>query len=55
MAKKPEITPEQERTLRKAGLTPGMWIVLQDLPGTMLIRNPGTGECRVLFKKDTPS
>lgn len=55
MAKNKDMTQEQEQILRKEGLVPGVWIVMQDLPGTMLIRNPSTGECRVLFKKDTPS
>lgn len=54
MAKKRKMTPEQERILRREGLDPRMWVVLQDYMLTMLIRNPHTGEYRSINKKQTP-
>ena len=55
MAKQKDMTQEQERILRRDGLVPGEWIVLQDYPYTMLIRNMVTGEYRTITKKTPPS
>lgn len=51
MAKKKAMTPEQKTLLGKKGLNPGMWVVEQDLPSSMIIRNIVTGEFRLIDKK----
>ena len=51
MAEKKEMTREQKILITSKGLLPALYEVLQDYPGTMLIRNKETKEPVVIFKK----
>ena len=49
--KKEELTPEQIRILRRNGLDPALWVVLQDCQHSMLIRRKDLSESKVLKKQ----
>lgn len=46
-----ELTREQKILLAGKGYQPALYEVLQDYPGTMLIRNKQTKEPAIIFKK----
>lgn len=46
-----ELTMEQKVLLALKGYQPALYEVLQDYPGTMLIRNKQTKEPAIIFKK----
>lgn len=50
--KKKELTPEQAAVLKSRGLIPEHYIVLQDYPNSILVRNTVTREPRIINKKD---
>ena len=50
MAKKPEMTPEQQKVLRSRGYQPAEYVVLFDFPKTMIIRNIKTKAPVVIYK-----
>lgn len=50
--KKKELTPEQIEVLKKRGLRPECYIVLQDLPYSLLVRNIVTQEAQIVNKVD---
>lgn len=49
--KEKELTPEQIRILRRNGLDPALWEVLQDYRQSMLIRRKDRSESKVLSKQ----
>ena len=48
--KKPEPNKEQNEAIKKAGLTPLCWVVLQDMPNSMIVKHRVTGEVKVIDK-----
>lgn len=48
--KKPAPTKEQTETIKKQGLSPLCWVVLQDLPHSMIVKHRVTGEVKVIDK-----
>ena len=55
MAKKNEMTPEQNTVLGRTGLIPRMREVRQDLPNSLIICSKITGEIRLIEKKRIPN
>ena len=47
---KKEMTREQKIILTSRGYLPGLYVVLYDLPHTMIIRNIETNEPAIIFK-----
>ena len=50
--KKKDLTQEQRLLLKSRGLIPEHYIVLQDYPYSLLVRNTVTQEARIINKKD---
>lgn len=50
MTKKKEPNKEQNAIIKRAGLNPLCWIVLQDLNCSMIVRHLITGEIKVIDK-----
>ena len=48
--KKPDPTKEQSNAIKKAGLSPLCWMVLQDMPHSMIVKHRVTGEVKVINK-----
>lgn len=43
-------TREQQAVLVKNGLRPALWVVVKDLPGSLIVKQRITGEFRVINK-----
>ena len=43
-------TKEQKAVMEKRGLKPAFWVVVQDLPRSMIVKQRITGEFRVIDK-----
>ena len=43
-------TGEQQAVLVENGLRPALWVVVKDLPGSLIIKQRITGEFRVIGK-----
>lgn len=43
-------TKEQSRIIKKNGLAPALWVVIKDLPHSLIIKGRITGEFRVIDK-----
>ena len=48
--KKPEPNQEQNAVIQRNGLKPLCWVVLQDLPKSMIVKHRVTGEVKVISK-----
>ena len=48
--KKGALSEEQVRVFEKRGLDRLLWVVIQDLPGSLIVKHRVTGEFRVIDK-----
>lgn len=48
--KKPAPTKGQSEVIKKQGLSPLCWVVLQELPHSMIVKHRVTGEVKVIDK-----
>ncbi len=48
--KKPEPNKEQNEVIKRNGLKPLCWVVLQDMPNSMIVKHRVTGEVKVISK-----
>ena len=50
MTKKKEPSKEQNTIIKRNGLNPLCWVVLQDLTNSMIVKHRVTGEVKVIDK-----
>lgn len=50
MTKKKEPNQEQNEVIKRNGLNALCWVVLQDMPNSMIVKHRVTGEVKVISK-----